>query len=291
MKTRTQATGIGFIAILLWGLLALLTTLSGSIPPFQLLAMCFTQTFLLMLAKWLWLGQPLWQFLRQPIAAWALGVTGLFGYHFFYFTALQNAPALEASLIAYLWPLLILLFSALLPHERLHWQVLAGALIALGGCWILLGGPDSGFSAHYLPGYLAAGACALIWSTYSVASRLIRQVPTDALGWVCGLCAVLGWICHFVWETTVWPASATAWIGVLGLGLGPLGLAFFAWDFGVKHGNLPILGLLSYAAPVISTLALWLFGQADMTLSAALACVAIVGGALFGSTGKRAQPS
>lgn len=119
--SQQRATVIGFTAILMWAALALLTKLSGPIPPFQLTAMSFTVAFFIGIATWVRDGGNPLAYLKLPKAVWALGITGLFGYHFFYFMALQNAPAVEASLIAYLWPLLIVFFSALFPGERLRW--------------------------------------------------------------------------------------------------------------------------------------------------------------------------
>lgn len=282
MSAVNRATAIGFISIVLWGMLALLTSLTeGKIPPFQMLAMTFAIAFLLMLGNWLRQGKSGWEYTRQPLLAWLLGVGGLFGYHFFYFLAMAHAPVVEVSLISYLWPLLIVLFSALLPGEHLSKFHLIGAVLALAGCWVLIGGGSSGFSSEYLTGYLAALACAFLWSSYSVASRLVKQVPTDAVGWFCGVTAVLGLICHLLWETTVWPSDWLEWLGVIGLGLGPVGIAFFTWDYGVKHGNLQLLGVLSYAAPLISVVLLILAGKAEPTLSVLVACLAIVGGAFI----------
>ena len=282
MNPVNRATAIGFISIVLWGMLALLTSLTnGKIPPFQMLTMTFTIAFLLMLGNWLRQGKTGWVYTRQPLLAWLLGVGGLFGYHFFYFLAMAHAPVVDVSLISYLWPLLIVLFSALLPGEHLSKFHLIGAVLALVGCWVLIGGGSSGFSSDYLIGYLAALACAFLWSSYSVASRLVKQVPTDAVGWFCGITAVLGLICHLLWESTVWPADWVEWLGVIGLGLGPVGIAFFTWDYGVKHGNLQLLGVLSYAAPLISVVMLILAGKAEPTFSVLFACLAIVGGAFI----------
>lgn len=144
--------------------------------------------------------------------------------------AMTLAPAVEVSLIAYLWPLFIVLFSSLLPGESLKTRRMIGAFMAFLGCWLLIGRNGGGFSADNLDGYLVAFACALIWSSYSVLSRLVKSVPTDAVGWFCGVTAVLAWVCHFLWEQTVWPASWIQWVGVIGLGLGPVGIAFFTWD-------------------------------------------------------------
>jgi len=280
---RVKATLIGGIAVLLWALLALFTTGAAGIPPFQLLAMTFAVAFLVSLAVLTARGGRAFATWRQAPAVWLLGVGGLFGYHFFYFVALGNAPAVDASLIAYLWPLLIVVFSALLPGERLRWFHLAGAAMGLIGAGLLVTkGGQLAFDARYSLGYLAAAACALTWSSYSVVNRRFGAVPTEVVGGFCGAVAVLGLACHLAWEATVMP-QGLQWLAVLGLGLGPVGAAFFVWDYGTKHGNIQVLGALSYAAPLLSTLILIAFGQAEPTWQVGLACLLIVAGALLAS--------
>ncbi|WP_372596892.1 DMT family transporter [Amphritea sp.] len=288
--TILRATLIGSVSIFLWGTLALLTRLTeGRIPPFQLMAMTFALAFLLMSLNWWRQGHLGLRHLRQPKLAWFLGVGGYFGYHFCYFLAMTKAPAVSVSLIAYLWPLLIVLFASLLPGENLLKRHLLGAVLALYGCWLLIGEGSDGFNPHYLSGYLLALSCAFIWSGYSVLSRLVKQVSTDAAGWFCGITALLALICHRLWETTVWPESAMQWTGVIGLGLGPVGIAFFTWDYGIKHGNLQLLGVLAYSAPLISALLLVMTGLAKADLNLMLACLAIVCGSLI--AGRQNKPA
>ncbi|MCP5368304.1 MAG: EamA family transporter [Hyphomicrobiales bacterium] len=278
-----RATLIGGTAVLLWATLALFTTLTGAVPPFQLVAMTFAVAFLLALGTWLARGESPLRHLRWPAPVWGLGVGGLFGYHLFYFMALRNAPPVEAGLIAYLWPLLIVVTSALLPGERLRWWHLAGALAGLAGTVLLVtDGGRVAFKAEYWLGYLMAGLCAVTWTAYSVLSRRFAQVPTDAVGGFCGATALLALVCHLGFETTVWPRGGE-WLAVLALGLGPVGASFFAWDVGVKRGNIQALGAFAYAAPLLSTILLILFGQGALTAAVAAACALIVGGAVLAS--------
>ena len=280
---RLTATLAGGTAVLLWALLALFTTWASGIPPFQLVSLCFTVAALIGFGVIARKGRAGWQSLRQPVGAWALGSFGLFGYHFFYFMALGNAPAVEASLIAYLWPLLIVVFSALLPGERLRWFHVTGALLGLAGAGLLVTkGQGLAFDTRYGLGYLAAVACALTWSIYSVANRRFGSVPTDTVAGFCAAAALLGFVSHALFETWVMP-TATQWGAILLLGLGPVGAAFLVWDYGTKHGHIQALGALAYGAPLLSTLLLIAFGQAEATWSVALACGLIVGGALLAS--------
>ena len=284
-STTLKATLIGSTAVLMWGLLALFTTLTGNIPPFPLAAMSFAIATAFVGLKWIVRRDNVGAYMRQPVGAWLLGTLGLFGYHFFYFMALKNAPPVEAGLIAYMWPLLIVVGSALLPGERLRWWHVAGAIAGLIGAALLITGGRglSGFKSEFSLGYAMAVLCALTWSTYSITNRRFARVPTDTVGGFCAATAVLATLCHMAFEQTVWPADAVEWLGVIGLGLGPVGAAFFTWDYGTKHGDIQVLGALSYAAPLISTILLIIFGKGEATWFVAAGCILIVGGALLAS--------
>lgn len=278
-----RATLVGASALALWASLAVLTTATGAMPPFLIVALSFGLAALVGLAVQLARGLDPLARLRQPAGAWALSVGGLFGYHALYFLALKTAPAVEANLVNYLWPLLIVLFSALLPGERLSARHLGGALLGFAGAALLiLGRGASGFAPEHLPGYLAALACAVAWSGYSVANRRYAGVPSDAVTGFCGLAAVLAGACHALFEPAFVP-SATEALAVLVMGLGPAGLAFFVWDYGVKHGDVRTLGTLAYAVPLASTLLLVAFGRGEMNGRVALSALLIVGGAALGA--------
>lgn len=277
---NVKATLIGFSAILMWSLLALLTAASGTMPPFQLSAICFSIGSIPGIVVLVLKPERL-VLLRQPAKVWIVGIAGLFGYHFLYFTALRNAPAVEAGLIAYLWPLLIVVGSALLPGERLRWYHIAGALLGLAGTILIVARNGVQFDDAYALGYGAALACAFTWSGYSLLTRRFDAVSTDVVTGFCMATAVLSFACHLGLETTVWPDNATQWVAVVGLGLLPVGAAFYAWDFGVKNGNIQLLGVASYAAPVLSTLVLIVFGFAEPSWRIALACLLVTGGAIL----------
>ena len=275
-----RATLIGFSAVVMWALLALFTAASGSVPPFQLSAMTFALGTLVGLA--MRSVSPPAPHAPIPPVVWLIGVGGLFGYHFFYFTALRNAPAVEASLIAYLWPLLIVVGSALLPGERLGRHHVAGALLGLAGAFLIVSdGGRMAFEGRYAFGYAMAAICAVLWAAYSLLSRRFPAVPTSVVTWFCAATAALSLACHLVLETTVWPQTPTQWLAVAGLGLMPVGAAFYAWDHGVKHGNIQVLGAASYAAPLLSTLVLIAAGAAEPSLHVLAACLLITAGAVL----------
>lgn len=283
-KGAAGATLIGVIAVFLWACLALLTTLTAGIPAFQLLASSFAVAFLASLCM-LGLRDPAgFSCWRQPWYVWATGFTGIFAYHALYFFALKTAPAAEASLIAYLWPLLIVLMSSFSSGESLRQRQLLGALLGLAGTAFIMQQRAQGESAAMpVIGYAAAFACAWVWSIYSVVNRRFSNVPSSIIGGICGLVAIAGLLCHLAFETTVRPGSGQ-WAAIVALGLGPVGLAFFAWDHATKHGNLAMLGALAYLAPLFSTLLLIAVGQSDAKPILIIPAVLIITGAVIATS-------
>jgi drug/metabolite transporter (DMT)-like permease len=289
-KAGGRATLIGVIAILLWAALALLTAMTQdagtAIPPFELLALSFGVACIGGLAVLAWRGG--FRLLVQAPSAWFTAFIGIFLYHALYFFALSAAPPAEASLIAYLWPLLIVLFAACLPGEHLRWRHLGGAALGLGGTALLLAkkllAARNGVAIDgSVWGYLAAFGCAFTWSGYSVFNRRFGQTPSEMVIGVCGAITLAGGACHLLLakagvETTVAP-NLTQWMAIIGLGVGPTGLAFLAWDHATKHGKLSLLGSLSYLSPLLSTLLLISTGRAEASWQILLAAVLIILGA------------
>ena len=218
--------------------------------------------------------------LKPTSASLALGVYGLFVYHALYFAALTLAPPAEASLITSLWALLTVLFSGLLPNHRLRAQHVIGALLGFAAAAILV--HDKLGGRQRLPparasGYALAFGCAFVWSSYSVASRLLAAVPSEAVAAPC-LATAASRRAPAASPSRQWtpPPGAVSWAALVGLGLGPIGAAFVLWDIGMKQGNVPLLGVLSYAALILSTALLVALGLAQPTWSLALACALMV---------------
>ena len=287
---HARAKLLALAAIAMWGSLASLGVALRHVPPFLLTGLSLMVGGLIAL--------PLSNFKlaawRVPLPTLALGVYGLFGYHFLLFVGLQNAPPVQANLVNYLWPLLIVVLApVLLPGLAMRWQhILAGLIGFAGAVIVILGGADAegnagvqasaGLQSEWLWGYLAAAVAAFIWSTYSLLTRRVPHFDTAAIGtfaWISGLLALL---CHALMEPGV-TLSLRDWALIGLMGLGPLGGSFFLWDKALKIGDARHIGLLSYLTPLLSTsLLLWVSGRA-LTWPVALAGVLIVGAAWLGT--------
>jgi drug/metabolite transporter (DMT)-like permease len=275
---RFTAAGCGAIA--LWAFLAPLSRAVADIPPLEVTAIALAVSAVLGLGVVAVRGRL--SALRQPPVAWLHGVGGLAGYHLLYFAAIGLAPAAQANLLNYLWPLLIVLLSAPVLGLVLRRRHALGAALAGLGCAVLLlpalhgGGAIDG--AAWL-GYGCALAAALVWSLYSVLSRKLDGVATEAVAGFCAGAALLAGLAHVLFERSVIP-DATGWLVLLVLGIGPVGAAFFLWDIGMKRGDPRLLGTLAYATPVASTGLLCLFGFSAWSPSLLLAALLVAAGGL-----------
>lgn len=276
------ATLAGCGAIGLWAFLALLSRAASEVPPLQLTAISFAISAGLGVA---WLaGRGQLVELRQPPLVWLHGVGGLFGFHALYFASLARAPAATANLINYTWPLLLVLLSAVTLGLRLTWRHLLGTTLALLGCAALLGG-NAAFPAGAIVGYGLAAASAVVWALYSVLARRFAGVPSGAVAGFCGATALLAAALHGVTGVWVMPGPI-AWLAMLGMGMGPVGIAFALWDVGMKRGDPRLLGTLAFATPVLSTLLLTAAGLAPFTGTTVVASVLVAAGGYVATRGR-----
>jgi drug/metabolite transporter (DMT)-like permease len=261
-------------AIGLWGVLAALSLALRDWPPFLLAGTALivgAACSIHRLRDW-----------RVPGRALALGVYGLFGFHFLLFVALRLAPPVEANLVNYLWPLLIVVLApVILPGVTLRPHHVVAALLGFAGAALLVTGGRLGFTAEYALGYAAALGSALVWSTFSLATKRFAALPTATIGLYCAVSGALALACHVLFEPRYVPAVAELpWL--LALGLGPMGAAFFLWDYALKRGDPRSIGALAYLAPLLSTVVLVAAGEGSLGPPTLVAMGLIVGGAVLG---------
>ena len=269
-RPRALLPALGAIA--LWGALAALALRLAALPPFLL-------TGIALLVGSLVGARAL---LRRPpgATAIALGVYGLFGFHFFLFLALRHAPAVEANLVNYLWPLLIVVLAPLLvPGVAMSARHVVAAMLGFAGAALLIAG--GGWQGGAALGYLFAGAAALIWSTYSLLTRRRQAAPAGDVSWFCLVSGAASLACHFLFEPRYVP-SGVEWLWLAVLGVGPMGAAFFLWDRAMKQGDPRVVGNLAYLTPLLSTLALVVFAGAPLPPVAVPAMALILAGAWLG---------
>ena len=276
-----KADLLALAAIVLWGSLAPLGVQLAHVPPFLLtgLGLLVGSVIALPLARF---RLSRW---RVPLPTLAVGIYGLFGFHFLLFMALRHAPAVEANLINYLWPLgMVVLAPLFLKNVALRVRHVVAALIGFCGAAVaILGRGGSGFGADgFHAGYAIALTSAFVWASYSLLTRRLPTFPTAAVGGFAAASGVLSLVCHALLE----PATALSmqdWLLIGILGLGPLGGAFFLWDAAIKQGDPRRIGLLAFATPILSTVMLLITTGQPLQWNVAIAAVLVVGAAFWGS--------
>ncbi len=264
-------------AILLWASLAMLGLRLSHLPPFWLtgVALLMGSVIALPLSR---LDFSQW---RLPLRTLALGVYGLFGFHFLLFIALRHAPPVQANLVNYLWPLgMVVLAPLLLPGMRLTLRHALAAGIGFAGAALAITGGRA-VEGGLAWGYLPALGSAFVWASYSLLTQRVPPFTTSAIGLFALVSGTLSLLCH-VWLESAAQVRSEDWPPLLMMGLGPLGAAFYLWDAALKQGNPQQIGLLSFLTPLLSTLLLlWSNGQA-VSLTVAGAAALIVGAAWLG---------
>ncbi|WP_019616074.1 DMT family transporter [Psychromonas ossibalaenae] len=273
-----MATIYGLGAVILWGMLALLGTVTVEIPAFQLLSLCFCISALIIVIKRIIIRKSVFKKPSLTVNQWLFGTAGLFGFHFCYFMAMKYAPAIEVSLIVYIWPLLLAVFIA--TKQSLLKALSGGCAGFIGISFIIIGDGDLSLNHNYLSGYLLAAACAIIWSSYSwYLSKSNNDV--EDIAWLSAAVALLSFIAHLQLEPSSWDFTLSQWTGIILLGLGPVGGSFYLWDIGLKHGNKQLLASLSFSAPLISSFALYVAGLNTWSFNIVTAVGLILAGALI----------
>lgn len=282
MPQQTSPTipplAFALLAILLWSSLATLGTYTQRLPPFLVTAIALAIGSVLSLRDI--------RYWRVPVRTFLTGVGGIFGYHCLLFTAFRTAPALEANLLNYLWPLLIVLLSPLFKLGNLRWQHIMASAFGFAGAALIVTGGRITLPATLPPGYLFAIAAAFTWACYSLQTRKLPPFHNAAVGGFCLASALLAAVCHLLFEPAVTPAGPE-WAALLAMGIGPLGLSFFFWNIAMKGADPRQVGALSYLTPLLSTLLLAASGLGSMNQTSWLAAGLILGGALTGSLAGR----
>ena len=273
MRANLLALG----AIGLWASLAALGVALAHVPPFLLTGLSLLIGSLIALP----LSRFDWRQWIVPPGTLALGIYGLFGYHFLLFMALRHAPPVQANLVNYLWPLGIVVMAPLfLPGVSLSSRHVLAALIGFAGAVLAILGRGGSGEAVWAWGYVPALGSAFIWASYSLLTKRVAAFPTAAIGSFALVSGVLSLVCHALLEPSV-ALTVQDWTLIALLGLGPLGGAFFLWDAALKRGDARQIGVLSFLTPLLSTLTLLAVRGERPSASVAVAAVMIIGAAVM----------
>lgn len=274
------ATTVGSSSIFLWAVWPSLAVYAAPAPTFQVLAIGMTIGFLVLAALRVGRGEPLLGMLPESRGLLIAGIVGILGTNSFNFLAITRISPAQASVIAYLWPILALALAGSLGLKVLHWRHYVAMILGFLGA-VLVIDPFASISLDLL-GIGYAFLAGLSFAGYTTYRLIDSRSSSDAVG-VYSLVAAL--VCagvHFGTEVSQ-TLSLTQIVAVIALGLAPMGLANAVWDYGVARGDARTLSILAYGTPLVATLLLVVLGLAEITTTLLSGAVLVVLGAAVGT--------
>ena len=274
------ATFSGYIALLFWAISAALANSLIPIPTFEILAIAFgisfagTATYVTIRKRW--------YIIKQPIMLWVIGILGIFGNDILFLEAFKHAPPAHIILITYLWPMLVILLSALILKEAAPLRYFTGGLFGLAGIAVLMLTKSNAYNIHgdYALGYLLALLSAIVWSIFVIAMRHYKNKPIEMVGMYCGCGFILSLIAHIIFDKNVTPTSPELLVLII-FGLTSQGSAYYLWNHGIRRGNFKLLSISSYATPVVSIVILILLGKSNYSNRLLVSALLVSGGSFI----------
>ena len=224
---------------------------------------------------------------RGYLAMAGLGFVGLFVYSGLYFYGLTQLTSQEACLLNYLWPMMIVLFAALLLGERITLRTAVALLLSFSGVVVLTLGGEGSAEGNGLLGTVACLLAALCYGLFCVLNkrRNIDQTVMMILAWgVTAVCSLPVTLLTEEWVTPMW----TQWIGLLWLGVFIDAVGYLWWAMALQEvRDAATVANLAYAVPLLSLVVSAITLGEEMSGAAVGALVLIMGGILLQSVRRR----
>lgn len=238
------------------------------------------------LGSWVKLQSTNLQVLRQDwLAISLLGLLGVVGYHYFFFTSLRYTVVTNSAIINAANPVITSLFAALLIGERLKWRnYLGGGLAFVGVVYLLLKGQFQAVFALQINVGDGLMLCAVLcWVGYSL---ILKQLSTRysglALTFYSALSGVLFLLILAIPEQPLMQlqgiSTASVW-SILYMGIGASSLGYLQYNrtvatLGAKRASCYIYSFV----PLFVALFSWLFFRQPLTVVMGISIVLIVAG-------------
>jgi drug/metabolite transporter (DMT)-like permease len=194
----------------------------------------------------------------------------------------QRVDAGTTAMLVNVGPILIALFAGVLLGEGFPRWLVIGALIAFGGA-VLVGAATSNGDASDLLGVLLCLAAAVTYAIGVLAQKpVLRRLPAVQVTWLActiGAVACLPFAPGLIDDLGTAPASATGWLGYLGVV--PTALAFSTWAYALARMDAGRLGVSTYIVPPITILlGAALLGEVPPVLAVVGGAICLVGVAI-----------
>jgi drug/metabolite transporter (DMT)-like permease len=273
-----RATIGGMLAVFFWSFAAPTIAVAEGVSPFLFVSIEHTIALLVFSLRWAWQRHnPLPELRRVPLWFYGAAVIGITGHQLAWVAAMQQAPPLEATLIIYTWPLLIVIFTAISLKQKLRGAHIAGGFLGLLGMAALMMGRGMDlYGFHLMPGHVYAVFCALSWSIFAALAARQKSIRSSYLTVIFALGVVFNSaIWYFCLGAPMPPTSSLLIVAGTSVFIS---LGYPLYDFAIKKGNTRIVAIFSFFTPVLATFYLVMLGKASMTIYLLVALLLVVAG-------------
>ena len=275
------------ITVVLWATLATAVKLVlKDIPSFEALAVSSTFAFVFLLILNIINGSIKEMKAYRPkdhLMITGLGFLGLFMYSALYYFGIDELGSQEACILNYLWPMMIVIFACIILKERLTVRKVAAMIMSFAGIVVLTLGQGEGASGNRLLGIAACVAAAVCYGLFSVLNKKHSLSQGVAMMWFWLTTAVCSFAASLIFESPQ-PISGWAWTGLAWLGVVVNAVAYLLWAIALKNSeDSAKIANLAYLVPFLSIILSAIVLKEQITVSAVLALILIVGGILLQS--------
>lgn len=260
MNKQTNATAIGFGAILLWSsIVGLIKEVSQSFGATGGAALIYTLAVILLLFTMDWI--PLKQFPKKYLIVGSLLMVSYelclalsIGY------SENSRQAIEVGMVNYLWPSFTIIATIIFNNKKANWMIFPGIILSMVGIIWVLGGKQGINVKEMLASiqtnplsYGLAFLGALLWAAYCVVTVRFAK-GQNGITFFFMLVALVLWIKYLLLENQAAMDFNLLSIIYLILAAGAMGFGYAAWNIGILGGNATLLAGASYFIPVLSAL-------------------------------------
>ncbi|WP_336516800.1 DMT family transporter [Pollutibacter soli] len=194
--------------------------------------------------------------LKTFIQVSLLGFTGIAAYNYFFFKGLQLVPASHGALLIALNPVLVMLLSAWLYHEKIGGLKAPGIILSLCGVvFVISRGHITGLFSQFEKGDLYMLFCPIAWAIYTLAIRnVMKKVSAvSAATWA----TLTGCVMLLIFTTTeTFPkvVPGKVWIALVYLALFGTVLGFIWYFDAIQKIGATKAAVFNYLIPVFALL-------------------------------------
>jgi drug/metabolite transporter (DMT)-like permease len=218
-----------------------------------------------------------------------MGLTGIFGYNWFFLQGLKTVEAGRASIIIACNPIAIALAAAVVFGERLNPLKVGGILVSIAGAVTVItrGSPATVLSGGFGWGELCIFGCVVSWVAYSLLGKAVMSslsplasvTYSAAAGTLCLLpAAAAEGLFRHAYALEAW--AAAGYLGIFGTVLG------FVWYYqGIQRLGPVRAGLFINFVPISAVLLAWAVLGEPLTLSLLVGALMVTGGVALTTVG------